>query len=87
MWHDIVPRLAYQHGFLMHALLACNTLHMAYLNPNKHSKLTIQAKVHQDHAIPLSRAAIQSVESETCDSILMFARLVAITAFAWTSAS
>ena len=82
MWHDIVPQLAYQHGFLMHALLACTTLQMAYLNPNQHSNLTIQARTHQDHAIPLFRGPIQSVESETCDAVLIFARLVAIAAFA-----
>jgi len=82
MWHAIVPQLAYQHEFLMHALLACTALHMAYLNPDQHSELTIKARTHQDHAMPLFRAAIPSVESETCDAVLIFARLVAITAFA-----
>lgn len=82
MWHVIVPQLAYQHEFLMHALLAWTALHMAYLNPDQHLELTIKARTHQDHAIPLFRAAVPSVESETCDAVLIFARLVAITAFA-----
>ena len=82
MWHAIVPQLAYQHEFLMHALLACTALHMAYLDPDQYSELTIKARTYQDHALPLFRAAIPRVESETCDAILIFARLVAITAFA-----
>ena len=82
MWHFTIPQIAYQHEFLMHALLACTALHMAYLNPDQHSELTIKARTHQDHAIPLCRAAIHKMESETCDAVFIFARLLAITAFA-----
>ena len=66
----------------MHTLLACTALHMAYLDLNQQLKLTIQARIHPDHAIPLFGAAIQSVGIKTCDAVLIFARLVAITAFA-----
>ncbi|TVY15499.1 Orsellinic acid/F9775 biosynthesis cluster protein D, partial [Lachnellula arida] len=82
MWRDIVPQLAHQYKFLMHALLACSALHMATFYPDRHSELTIKARSHQDHAMPLFRAAIPSVEDETCDAVLIFARLIAITAFA-----
>lgn len=82
MWHVIVPKLAYQHEFLLHALLACAALHMAHLQPNRHSELTIKARIHQDHAMPLFRAAISSVESMTCDAVIVFARFLAITGFA-----
>jgi hypothetical protein len=82
MWHDIVPQLAYQYEYLMHALLACTTLHMAYINPGQHSELTIKAGTHQEHAITLFRAAVPNVESENCDAVSVFARLVSMTAFA-----
>ena len=82
MWRVIVPQLVYQHEYLMHALLACTALHMAYLNPDQHIDLTIKARTHQDHALPLFRAAVPSVGNETCDAVLIFARLVSITAFA-----
>ncbi|KAG9234596.1 hypothetical protein BJ875DRAFT_509342 [Amylocarpus encephaloides] len=82
MWRDIAPRLAYQHEYLMHALLACAALHLAYLNPEQHSEWTIKARTHQDYAIPLFLAATPSVESETCDAVLIFVRLVGITTFA-----
>lgn len=82
MWRDIVPQLAHQHNFLMHAFLACTALHMAHLNPNRHQELTLKARTHQDHAMPLFRAAIPSVEDENCDAVLIFARMVAINAFA-----
>ncbi|TVY88871.1 Orsellinic acid/F9775 biosynthesis cluster protein D, partial [Lachnellula willkommii] len=74
--------LAHQYKFLMHALLACSALHMATFYPDQHSELTIKARSHQDHAMPLFRAAIPSVEDETCDAVLIFARLIAVTAFA-----
>ena len=82
IWHVIVPQLAYQHDFLMHALLACTALHMACLNPDQHSELNIKARTHQDQAIPLFRTAISSVEVETCDAVYIFALLVAVTTFA-----
>jgi hypothetical protein len=82
MWRVIVPQLAYQHEYLMHALLACAALHIAYLNPEQRSELTIKARTHQDHAIPLFLAAIPGVESETCGAVLIFVRLVGIIAFA-----
>jgi hypothetical protein len=82
MWRDIVPQLAYQHEFLMHALLACTALHIAYLNPDQRSEFIIKARTHQDHAMPLFRAAVPSVESENCDAVSVFARLVSMTAFA-----
>lgn len=82
MWHDIVPRLACQQEFLMYALMACTALHMAYLNPDRLSELTTKARTYQDHAMPLFRAVVPSVESETCDAVFIFARLVTINAFA-----
>ena len=82
MWLVIVPQLAYQHEFLMHALMACTALHMAHLNPERLSELTIKARTHLDHAMPLFRAVVSSMETETCDAVFIFARLVTITAFA-----
>ncbi|KAE9364770.1 hypothetical protein N431DRAFT_497199 [Stipitochalara longipes BDJ] len=81
MWRVTVLQLAYQHDYLMHAILACAALHMAHLYPDRRSKLVIQARTHQDHAIPAFFAAVPSVESETCDAVLIFVRLVSIVAF------
>jgi hypothetical protein len=82
MWRIIVPQLASQHEFVMHALLACAALHMAHLYPERRSELTIKAGTRQNHAMPLFRA-LPSVESDTCDAAIIFARLVAIAAFAF----
>lgn len=81
-WQVIVPELAYRHEFLMHALLACTAVHMAHLNPDQHSELTIKAITHQDLAMPLFRATISSLESETCDAVYVFALLMAVTVLA-----
>jgi hypothetical protein len=66
----------------MHALLACTALHIAYLNPDQRSEFIIKARIHQDHAMPLFRAAVPNVESENCDAVSVFARFVSMTAFA-----
>jgi hypothetical protein len=81
MWRDIVPQLACQHEYLMHALLACTALHIAYLNPDQHSELTIKAGTHQGRSMALFQA-VPTVESENCDAVSVFARLVSMTAFA-----
>ena len=66
----------------MHALLACAALHIAHLNPDQHRDMTIKARTHQSHAIPLFRAAVSIIDSETSDAVLLFARLISISAFA-----
>jgi hypothetical protein len=81
MWHVVVPQLALQNEHLLQALLACSALHVAYLNPEQHLEMIIQARTHQDNAMRLFLATVPSVESETCDAVLLFARLIAITAF------
>ncbi|RFU32132.1 hypothetical protein B7463_g4211, partial [Scytalidium lignicola] len=82
IWHVIVPQLAYQYEYLKHVLLACAALHMAYLNPKRRSELVIQARTHQDLAIPLFLVATRSLESEICDAVLIFVRLLGITSYA-----
>ena len=87
MWRVTVLQLAHQHDYLMHALLACAALHMAHLHPERRSKLVIQGRIHQDHAIPSFFAAVPSVDSETCDAVLVFVRLVGIVAFSLEESS
>jgi Fungal specific transcription factor domain len=82
MWRITVPQLAYQHEYLMHALLACVALHRAYDSPELHPEMIIKARTHQDRAIPLFLSAIRKVENETCDAVLIFVRLVGIVSFA-----
>jgi hypothetical protein len=81
MWRITVPQLAYQHKYLMYALLACSTLHMAHIHPERRSELVIQARTYQDRAIPAFFNAVPSVDSETCDAVLIFVRVVGIVAF------
>jgi hypothetical protein len=83
MWHVVVAQLAYQHEFLMQALLACTELHMAYVNPKQHSNLATRAMTHQNHAFTLFRAEVPTIERENCDAAIVFARVVSITAFAF----
>lgn len=82
IWSNMVPSLAYQHEFLMHALLACSALHMASFSPKSRFELITKARIHQGYAMPLFRGAVLEVDNENCDSVLTFARLIAINTFA-----
>jgi hypothetical protein len=82
MRHITVAHLAYQHEFLMQALLACTELHIAYLNPGQRLNLTTSALTRQGNAFTLFRAAVPTLEKDNCDAAIVFARLITITSFA-----
>lgn len=44
-------------SFLMHGILACSALHLAYLDPSRRPKYVVEALGHQDRAIPGFRQA------------------------------
>lgn len=82
IWLDVVPTLAYDNPFLLHGILACTSLHMAYIYPAHRHIYNIQACSHQSTALPLFRFAIEHPTEQNCDSIVAFAYLLVIYSFA-----
>lgn len=82
VWLHVVPPLAKEHAFLLHGMLACSALHMAYLYPSQRQPYTIRACAHQDMAIPLFREAVDSPTENNCDAIVAFAYLLVVYSFA-----
>nr|XP_035341511.1 uncharacterized protein TRUGW13939_02424 [Talaromyces rugulosus]QKX55332.1 hypothetical protein TRUGW13939_02424 [Talaromyces rugulosus] len=82
IWLDIVPTLAYDNPFLLHGILACTSLHMAYIFPAHRHIYNLQACSHQSTALPLFRFAIDHPTEQNCDSIVVFAHLLVIYSFA-----
>lgn len=83
IWQDIVPQLAQQNPFLMHGILACAGLHLAYLYPDQERQYSIVAGIHQDIAMPLFRSVIASVDANNCHATLVFSHLLVI--YSWAS--
>lgn len=81
IWLQLVPQLAYKNEFLLHGILACAALHMAYLDSDQR-QYAIRACVHQEMAIPSFREAIGSPTEQNCDAILAFAYFLVVYSFA-----
>ncbi|KAG0649822.1 Orsellinic acid biosynthesis cluster [Hyphodiscus hymeniophilus] len=82
LWQVTVPQLASQHPFLMHGILACSALHVAYKYPAQQGQHLIEASRHQSIAMPLFRSAIGNVNEDNCHSVMVFSHLLVIYSFA-----
>ncbi|OOF97215.1 hypothetical protein ASPCADRAFT_165820 [Aspergillus carbonarius ITEM 5010] len=85
VWRLIVPCLAQQNNFLLHGLLACTSLHRAYMSPGRPDQekaFLLRAYHHQDTALPQFRYAIQHPTEDNCNAILAFAYLLVVYSFA-----
>jgi hypothetical protein len=82
VWQVTVPHIASQFPFLLHGILACAALHLAYLDPSQGRELMIRGRVHQDRAMPLFRSAIENPNKDNCDAVFAFSHLLVIYSFA-----
>lgn len=82
VWQVTVPHIASQFPFLLHGILACAALHLAYLDPSKGKELMIRGRIHQDRAMPLFRSAIENPNKDNCDAVFAFSHLLVIYSFA-----
>ncbi|KAJ9251976.1 transcriptional regulator family: Fungal Specific TF [Paecilomyces variotii] len=78
VFKEIVPRLAAGFPFLMHGILACSALHLAYGDPSNRPRYVIDALHHQELAIPEFRSTIMHVNDDNGESILAFAFMLVV---------
>jgi hypothetical protein len=76
VWGVEIPKLALQHPFLMRGLLAVTALHLADLNPQRHSRLAARASRYQNTALPLFRQVVSKVTEQNCHAIFAFSGFV-----------
>jgi hypothetical protein len=82
LWQTTIPLLACSHSFLMHGILACSALHLAYLNPTESEQYQLIAAYHQNRALPAFRSAIANANKDTCNALFSFSQLLIIYCFA-----
>ncbi|RSL54124.1 hypothetical protein CEP53_007525 [Fusarium sp. AF-6] len=80
IWRLAVPSVAEYNPFLMQALLACSSLHLATKYPSDQVYLTL-AHQHQNKAMALFREAIGHVAETNCEAIAAFSHLLVVYAF------
>lgn len=71
-----MPRLGFDHEYLMHGILALSALHLATLQPDRQVEWTTKATSHETHALPAFRTAISNLSKESAHGIFAFSGLV-----------
>ncbi|KAF5573713.1 fungal Zn binuclear cluster domain-containing protein [Fusarium pseudocircinatum] len=78
-----LPRLGFQHKFLLHQLLAFSGYHLAYLNQDNRHAFFSQASQHQNCAIEGLRIVLASAHiSEHCHALYAASIMLIICSFA-----
>ena len=72
LWQQTVTQIAREHEFVLLAVLAVTSLHIAQLNPDHRSEYALQAASYQDRAMPLFRKNVANANSDNCHAILVF---------------
>jgi hypothetical protein len=85
IWQQVVPQIAFTHGFLLHGILAFSALHLAPSQPERNTFLWTEATAHHDIGLRLFRLAMSNITSQNCDACLAFSTIVA--AYGWASSN
>ncbi|KAK0638163.1 Sterol uptake control protein 2 [Lasiodiplodia hormozganensis] len=74
-WKGSVIELAFDHGFLLHSILAFSALHMAHLHPQDKAIYGNVAARHQDKALSDVHSEIANITAHNCEALLAFSLL------------
>ncbi|KAF2666303.1 hypothetical protein BT63DRAFT_428070 [Microthyrium microscopicum] len=75
VWRDYIPKIAIQHQYLMHGLLAVAAAHLRWMEPYNRAKWNILCSHHQALALPPFRQALQQLSRENCEAAFSMAAL------------
>lgn len=81
LWQIQVPRVAFQHAFLMHGLLAVTSLHLAHLHPNEKQRHYLISTSHQNSALAGFSTALQDVTRHNGEAVFLASIFVSLFAF------
>jgi hypothetical protein len=76
------PKLAINHPFLLHEILAISALHKAYLHPDQRSVYYPLGIHHQDLAIKEMRTVLPNLNADNAGAMFATGAIVSLTAFA-----
>ena len=83
LWRDTVPRLAFDHLYLLHGILALSALHLAQLHPTRRGHYRTIAAQHYTSGLELFRPVLQvEISQEDCHAVFAFGISAAFIAMA-----
>jgi hypothetical protein len=83
LWRVEVPKLAFEHDFLMRGILALSALHLSRLSPQKEEFYLSVARREHSNALPEASSLLSNVTSENCAPLYAFSVLTFI--YSWAS--
>ena len=81
VWRMVIPRIAFSHEFVMHALLAMSALHLSFLKPTDKSYAVVAAR-HHVNALGLLRTAFSELRPQLGDALYAASSLTAMYVYA-----
>ncbi|KAL1638018.1 hypothetical protein SLS58_009039 [Diplodia intermedia] len=82
LWRVEVPRLAFQHDFVMRAILAVSAAHMAHWKPDKADFYIARAVAHHKIGLRGPNSILPHVTEDNCSALYIFSALTAILSLA-----
>jgi len=70
LWQDITPRIAFEHNFLLYAILSSSALHLAHTNPSCTEQRLVDAARHHNTALQGFRHHINNMTEDVSDAIM-----------------
>lgn len=87
LWRSVVPQIAFEHHYLMRAILAISALHLSRLRLQKHDHYAKIAVQQQDAALSRFREKMLSPDEALCDSFFAMSSLIVVYGFESPKAS
>ena len=90
IWQTDIPKLALEHPFLMHGLLALAAMHIhqTTIPPNTGQAVYSEvASVHQDLALAAYRSQLQSITEDNCHALFAFSSVLGALSYAFLQVS
>ncbi|PON30869.1 hypothetical protein TGAM01_v200289 [Trichoderma gamsii] len=81
-WQTVFPQIAFEHTFVMHAILSLAALHQAYLYPERRKQLTLEAMRYHSQALQGFQRGIERMNDSNSDALFACSSLNIIYVFA-----
>jgi hypothetical protein len=81
-WMKEIPLQALNCEYLLHGILACAALHLAYLDPDQRDRCNYLSAHHQDLAMQPFRQVISNITPENSNQVFAFSILLIVFNFA-----
>ncbi|TEA10825.1 Sterol uptake control protein 2 [Colletotrichum sidae] len=82
VWREYVPRLGFQHNYVLHMVLAISAQHLARLRPDRAAHYEDLAEHHSTSALPDVTDMIPRLNKDNCQALYHTTVLVCLSTFA-----